>query len=136
MKAGSAQKQRTDSRTELHKQMGSSMSSVRSQTTTEIKAAAEAELVEMSSQKSSSRKSSNPRVLKPIQSGSMKTSSAILTKNREHKKMYQELSKEISSLSKDEAFIKNGDVMKELNDAFSGTAPKLTQAEKNLRKGK
>ena len=66
MKAGSAQKQRTDPRSDLQKQMGSSMSSLRSQTTTEIKAAAEQELYEMSSSKGSSRKSSNPRVLKPI----------------------------------------------------------------------
>ena len=59
----------------------------------------------------------------------MKTSSAILTKNREQKKMYQELSKEISMLTKDESLIKNQDVMKELNDAFSGTgAPKMTKA--------
>jgi hypothetical protein len=43
--------------------------------------------------------------------------------------MYQELSKEISMLAKDESLIKNQDVMKELNDAFSGTgAPKMTKA--------
>ena len=43
--------------------------------------------------------------------------------------MYQELSKEITMLTKDENLIKNADIMKELNDAFSGaTAPKLTKA--------
>lgn len=41
-------------------------------------------------------------------------------------------------LSKDEAYTKNNtDVMKELNDAFSGSgAPKLTKAETILRKGR
>ena len=43
--------------------------------------------------------------------------------------MYQELSKEITMLTKDENLIKNADIMKELNDAFSGAAaPKLTKA--------
>ncbi len=121
MKAGpSNQKLRSDSRTDSAKQMGSSMSSLRSQTTAEIKQAAEAELLELSSQssRSSARKSSNPRVLKPISSESMKTSSAILTKKGEQKKMYQELSKELTMLTKDENLIKNADIMKELNDAF------------------
>ncbi len=121
MKAGpSIQKLRSDSRTDSAKQMGSSMSSLRSQTTAEIKQAAEAELLELSSQssRSSARKSSNPRVLKPISSESMKTSSAILTKKGEQKKMYQELSKELTMLTKDENLIKNADIMKELNDAF------------------
>lgn len=54
--------------------------------------------------------------------------------------MYQELSKEISALGKDDSLLKNGDVMKELNDVFSGMASnngsvKLTQAEKKLRRG-
>lgn len=48
----------------------------------------------------------------------MKTSSAILTKKGEQKKMYQELSKELTMLTKDENLIKNADIMKELNDAF------------------
>ena len=43
--------------------------------------------------------------------------------------MYQELSKEITMLTKEENLIKNADIMKELNDAFSGAAaPKLTKA--------
>jgi hypothetical protein len=43
--------------------------------------------------------------------------------------MYQELSKEITMLTKDENLIKSADIMKELNDAFSGAAaPKLTKA--------
>ena len=37
-------------------------------------------------------------------------------------------------LTKDENLIKNADIMKELNDAFSGaTAPKLTKAQQILR---
>jgi hypothetical protein len=39
--------------------------------------------------------------------------------------------------SKDEGFTKNTDVMKELNDAFSGSgAPKLTKAEIIMRKAR
>ncbi len=76
MKNNSDQK-RPDSKTQL----GASMSSLKSQTTSEIKAAAEAELIELQSQ-SSQRQKSNPRVLKPImKSESMKTSNAIITKN-------------------------------------------------------
>jgi hypothetical protein len=41
--------------------------------------------------------------------------------------MYQELSKEISSLSKEDSLIKSYDVMKELNDAFTGNS-KMTNA--------
>ena len=62
-RTGSAK--RTASRTD-QKQMGDSMTSMKS-TTNEIKAAAEAELAELSSQKSgSTRQKSNPRLLKPI----------------------------------------------------------------------
>lgn len=40
----------------------------------------------------------------------------------------------MSSFSKDEALLKNGDVIKELNDAFSGkSSNRLTEAEKKLR---
>lgn len=53
--------------------------------------------------------------------------------------MYQELTKEMSNLGKDESLSKNVDVMKELNDVFTGLATasvKVPQPEKRVRKGK
>lgn len=61
-------------------------------------------------------------MLKPIaKSESMKTSNAIITKNREQKRMYQELTKELSALNKDETTYINSDITKQLNDAFAGS---------------
>lgn len=41
--------------------------------------------------------------------------------------MFQELTKEISALAKDQTLFKNSDVMKDISDAFSGSSSvKLT----------
>lgn len=118
--------------------MGDSMTSMKSSSNnnaSEIKAAAEAELAELSSQKSgSTRQKSNPRLLKPIAVADQlnANNNSLMQKKKEQKRLYNELSKEISAVN--EGMIKGAptDIMKDIQDAFSVSSKPKTQAEKKL----
>ena len=56
----------------------------------------------------------------------------MLAKNREQKKLYQEISLEMSNLAKDESIMQSTDLARNISDAFSGFN-KLTASEISMR---